>query len=182
MLLNRSLLIGLMAFCSIAQAYDGTFSISGGLVGKTCKINGVKQGDSVVDIPIFLGNVSYSSFPFAGTPGGISIPALGVNLTECTPGSNILLSLDGTGNIDIGTNSYKNLIPLDGGGTTNLGVQILNTKTQLVLSPTGSNGLLLTADGAGNAVAPIGARFYSISLGVTPGTFSTVGGFNLTYP
>lgn len=162
---------------AVSGTDTGTVQVTGRMIPSTCLINGNSGGTT--NILVDLGNVTTVAFSTAGSAGASVLPTL--TLTGCPFSSPIKFSLDGSGSIDSTYLAYKNSIAVGAGGASNIGAQVINTGTNTPINPNGANDVTVTSDGAGAATMPIAIRFISLG-GATAGTFSTVAGFNITYP
>lgn len=161
----------------------GTFS--GGTGGAMMKLNMnslvVTQAACSITTPNLtfpIGNVLASNF--GTTIGAIPTGAqntqnLGLN---CDAGANVNISLTGTQNPDVGSNSVLALTGQGSAGVANgVGVQILYNNSPLSLN---SNVVLKTSTG-GQEIFPLTARYYQTKTTVTTGSANASATLNLTY-
>jgi len=160
------------------QGSDGVYRdglttqlLSGTINALACSVT-----TSLLTFPI--GDIPASSFGtvVGTTPGGAqSTQNMGLN---CSPGTNITVSLSGTQNPDSANASVMALTGQGNSGTAKgVGVQLLYNGAPLMIN----SRLLLKQSAGGQETLPLTARYYQTLSPVESGTANASATLNLTY-
>lgn len=144
--------IGMLVLTPAAHAADGQIDFTGSVVASSCIVNG-----GAPNFTITLPAVSTKSLGEAGkTAGRVPVP---ITLTGCTAGSKVRAHFDA----GLTTKSMGRLV-VDGGGATNVDLQLLNDSFTPVIAgaaPGAQNTSFVPVSGTGAADLQYYVEYFS---------------------
>ncbi|WP_072129159.1 fimbrial protein [Kluyvera genomosp. 1] len=169
-----NLTLGKLAVASISGFEDtGDVKLTSGTITKVaCSLGATKA------LTFNLGDIPLSNFSDAVGYSPSSNQDTQSLALDCDAGANVNVTLQGSQNPDVGTNTVLELTGQGGAGVAQgVGVQILYNGTPLVLG----SKLLLKQSAGGQETFPFVARYYQTRTTVVEGSANTSATLSITY-
>lgn len=156
---------------------DGTITITGTVVGQTCKVNGNSFGTPDA-ITVALPTVLTSNLAAAGTTAGQK--QFSINITGCDAALSTVQTYFSGSNIDSATGNLSNT-----GTAGNVQVQLLNSDSSTIdlsgADATAQNSEVANLDGSGNATLQYTAQYIANGGAASAGDVNTSVQFTMVY-